>query len=266
MPEQYARKYHLRSIFFTKLAAIGRSRWKDALILAAFTAAALLIHGYHPAAEDAAIYVPAIKKNLNPALYPFGSEFFMSQTNLTCFAGIVAGSVRLSHLALGDMLLLWHLSSIFVLLSACLLLSEAVIPERSYRWTTVALIAAVLTIPVAGTSLLVMDPYLTPRSLSTPLLIFALVATLRRNYWIGSVCLMAMFLIHPLMTVYGAAFCGALLLVRQPTSSRILKLTNTFLSKDPPLQFCLCAAPIALISLSFSPVECVSSVGGSGLP
>jgi hypothetical protein len=32
------------------------------------TAAAVMVHGYHPFVEDAEIYVPGIKKALNPAL------------------------------------------------------------------------------------------------------------------------------------------------------------------------------------------------------
>jgi len=51
---------------------------KEFLLLLLITLGALLVHGYHPGAEDAEIYLPGIKKNLNPALYPFGAEFFLS--------------------------------------------------------------------------------------------------------------------------------------------------------------------------------------------
>jgi glyoxalase/bleomycin resistance protein/dioxygenase superfamily protein len=47
---------------------------KPYLRLLALTFAALLVHGYHPGVEDGEIYLPGIKKILNPALYPFGSE------------------------------------------------------------------------------------------------------------------------------------------------------------------------------------------------
>jgi len=37
------------------------------LLLAAF---AILLHGYHPGVEDDGVYLPAIKRHLNPQLYP----------------------------------------------------------------------------------------------------------------------------------------------------------------------------------------------------
>jgi len=58
--------------------------------LALLAALAMLIHGYHLGADDAAIYVPAIKRVADPALYPFGAEFFMSHAHLSCFADLVA--------------------------------------------------------------------------------------------------------------------------------------------------------------------------------
>jgi hypothetical protein len=45
--------------------------------------AAVLVHGYHPGAEDAEIYVSAIKKDQNPALYPHNAQFFMTHARLT---------------------------------------------------------------------------------------------------------------------------------------------------------------------------------------
>lgn len=58
-------------------------------MLAAFVclaAIAVLIHGYHPFSEDAAIYVPAIKKQLDPTLYPRRDEFFLSHARFSLFS------------------------------------------------------------------------------------------------------------------------------------------------------------------------------------
>jgi hypothetical protein len=44
--------------------------------LSLFTASALLIHGYHPYAEDSEIYLPGVLQILNPALFPANAEFF----------------------------------------------------------------------------------------------------------------------------------------------------------------------------------------------
>jgi len=51
----------------TRLASPSLQKWAFVMLL---TVAAIAIHGYHPYSEDAGIYVPAIKKLLNPELYP----------------------------------------------------------------------------------------------------------------------------------------------------------------------------------------------------
>ncbi len=196
------------------LLAKVRGRVVDALILGALAFAALLVHGYHPFAEDAAIYVPAIKKDLHPSLYPWGSEFFTSHGRMTLFDNIVAASVKATHLQVDMALLLWHLLCIFLLFAASLLLSEQICTKRRHRWTAVGLIGSVLTVPVAGTALLMMDPYLNPRSLSTPLALFAITAVLTRRHLLCALCLAAIAPVHPLMTVYAAALCGIILLNR----------------------------------------------------
>jgi hypothetical protein len=46
------------------------SKLRDVLILLLLTVGALLVHGYHPGAEDAEIYLPAIVKTLRLKLLP----------------------------------------------------------------------------------------------------------------------------------------------------------------------------------------------------
>src|SRR5579864_3294434 len=121
---------------------------KDFLILLLLTAGAFVIAGYHPGVEDAEIYVPGIKKVLNPVLYPFGSEFFQSHARLTLYPNLIAASVRLTHLSLDSVMLLWHMLSIFLVLLACWKLSCLCFHDARARWAGVALVAALLTIPV----------------------------------------------------------------------------------------------------------------------
>jgi len=81
--------------------------------LLALTALALAVHGYHLAVEDAAIYVPAIKQHLNPALYPFNAEFFLVQTRPMLFDELVAWSIKLTHLPFNWAIFLWHVLTFF---------------------------------------------------------------------------------------------------------------------------------------------------------
>jgi hypothetical protein len=52
-------------------------------VLLLLTAGALLVHGYHPYAEDAEIYLPGVEKILHPELFPGKQEFFASHASLT---------------------------------------------------------------------------------------------------------------------------------------------------------------------------------------
>jgi hypothetical protein len=86
------------------------------LALLLLTTLGILLQGYHPGAEDDGVYLTAIKKDLNPSLYPHDSDFFMVQLQATGFDNLVAGSVRLTHLPLGGVLLAWQFISTFLLL------------------------------------------------------------------------------------------------------------------------------------------------------
>ena len=86
--------------------------------LGAITGLAVLVHGYHLGVDDAAIYVPAIKRVADPELYPFGAQFFLSHAHLSIFSDLVGGSARLSHLPIDLVIFAWHIGSVFLLLLA----------------------------------------------------------------------------------------------------------------------------------------------------
>ncbi|MGA8274659.1 MAG: hypothetical protein WB919_24090 [Candidatus Sulfotelmatobacter sp.] len=176
------------------------------------TLGALLAHGYHPFAEDAEIYLPGVEKILQPQLFPVGREFFQSHASMTFFPNVVAFSLRATHLPMEVGLFCWHVASIFLLLLACwelsgLFFSGAFSNAKRARWGGVCLVAALLTIPVAGTALYIMDQYLNPRNLAAFAGIFMLARTLEKKYvwalfWLGVAACM-----HPLMWVFPFSFC-----------------------------------------------------------
>jgi hypothetical protein len=174
------------------------------LLLLAFSA--VFIHGYHLGTDDAAIYVPAVKKIFDPQLYPFGSEFFMEHERLSIFSRLVALSARIFHLHVDAAIFLWHIFGIFLLLVAGWRVACLCFSSTRARWAAVSLLAALLTVPVAGTALVIADPYLTARSLSTPATIFAIENFLRRH-WIGCFLWIALTVfVHPQMAVFAVGF------------------------------------------------------------
>lgn len=197
-----------QTLLYPRVATTQRDQAKVKLPLAklaALTPAVFLIHGYHPFSDDAGIYVAGISKLLDPALYRPDAPFVVANTRLSIFAHILAGAVRVSHLPLSAVLLVTHLASIYLFLLACWWLGSCIFREIAERWFAVAFAAACFTLPAAGTALVLMDPYVTSRSFSTPLGLLALAAIIDRRPKLAAVLVVLTGLMHPLMAIYAAA-------------------------------------------------------------
>ncbi len=170
--------------------------------LGLLTLAAVALHGYHLGVEDGEIYIPAARKLLHPALYPYATEFFTSHQRLSLFAPILAGTARLLHLSMDWTVFLWYVATIFLTLVACWMLAAVSFDSSRARWCSVLVIAAVFTMPATNTGLLLMDPYLTARSFSTPLTLFALILFVLRRYIAAGILTLLTAAIHPQMAAY----------------------------------------------------------------
>jgi hypothetical protein len=190
-------------------------KYKTLAILLLLTAGALLVHGYHPNAEDAEIYLPGVEKILHPGLFPAGQEFFASHASLTIFPNLIAFSLRVTHLPFEAGLFLWHVASVFLLLLACWELSSLFFPTARARWGGVSLMAALLTIPVAGTALYIMDQYLNPRNLAAFAVIFAVARILEKKYVRAVLWLAFAASVHPLMAAFAFSFCFLLVIAEK---------------------------------------------------
>src|SRR5262249_11840263 len=144
----------------------------------------------------------------------------MNHARMTLFHKLIAASVRLSHLSFDLTVFLWYLGALFLTLLAAWEWSGEFFDEKEARWAGVALLATLLTLPVAGTALYISDQYLTPRTLVLFALLFA-----TRNAWHGRYVRFTAWsvfaaLVHPLMSVFGVAF-GLLLALTKPTRRSI---------------------------------------------
>jgi hypothetical protein len=190
------------------------SRVQPWLACVVLSFAALLIHGYHPYAEDAGIYIPAVKKQLDPSLYPGRSEFFSLPAQWSVFTKSIAESARVSHLPLTYVLLLWYTACLFFTLVACWRIAEWVFQDGRAGLLAASLVALTLTMPAAGCALLLSDPYVTSRSVATPLILVSILCLLRGRYLYCGLCWLAAFAFHPLMAVIAALLLILLLMVR----------------------------------------------------
>lgn len=183
------------------------------LWIAVLTPAVFLVHGYHPFADDAAIYISGIRKLVDPGLFLPDSAFVLAHTHLSLFAHLMAWIVRLTRLPLEPLLLSVHLASIFLFLLACWTLAERLFSDLAQRWCAITLAAVCFTLPIAGTALSLMDPYVTARSFSTPVGLFALAAAIDHRWSRSLLLLLLAASLHPLMTAYAAAFIAVFFLV-----------------------------------------------------
>ncbi|MFP5232524.1 MAG: hypothetical protein ACLGQX_07805 [Acidobacteriota bacterium] len=179
------------------------------------TMVTLLINGYHPWSEDGGLYVAGVQLTLDPSLFPHYRVFVNEPLRYSIFAPVLAWVVRCTHLSLPWVLMLADIFSIWLTLYAALRILQRVVADETAQLAGLALLSAFWSLPIAGTSLLLMDPYVTARSFSTPLSMLALAFALdfdpqqdrvvRSLAWSG-LCLGLAAAFHPLMAAYAFGF------------------------------------------------------------
>ena len=182
----------------------ARGRRSDWLLLLLLTATSIPLHGYHLGHEDQTVWLPSIKIQLDPSLYPFDATFFLVQTQLSLFDELVAFSIHVTHLPLDWAVFLWHLLTIFLVLAACLLLARWCFARPAAQWGAVTAVWAARLMIASGSQISLMDRYLHPRDLATAAILLAFVAVLDRKpralAWLAFAAA-----IHPTMAIIGAA-------------------------------------------------------------
>jgi hypothetical protein len=172
-----------------------------------FSALGFLTMGYHPGAEDDAVYLAAVKAKLDPSLYPHDSAFFKLQMQASFFDSWMASFVSITHIPLAWSELLGQLLGLALIFWASDRILSHLFDEKSARWGGLAVLSAMLTLPVSGTALYIADQYLHPRNLATALILLACAFLLERRWLIASLLLVPAILLHPMMGAFGLSFC-----------------------------------------------------------
>jgi hypothetical protein len=189
------------------LKSLDFSYRRNGLLLVLFSLLAIAVMGYHPGAEDDGVYLAAIKSDLNPALYPHDSAFFRLQMQATVFDKAIAAFIRLTRIPVAQTELLFQFLSILLILVGCRLIARRLFAEARAQWAGVALVAAMMTLPVAGTALYLADQHLHPRNLATGLILIAVSQVLAGKQWRAMALLLAAFAFHPIIAAFGVSFC-----------------------------------------------------------
>jgi hypothetical protein len=193
--------------------------------------------GYHPGFEDDGIYLTAVKADLNPALYPYNSQFFRLQMQATVFDGWMAHFVRFTGLSVAWAELLWQLVALFLILWSCRKIAAYIFENVRSQWAAVAMVAAMFTLPVAGTALNIADQHLHPRNLTTALILFAVCRILggKAQRWQAVPLLLLAAVLHPIMAALGIAFCVFLTLALLEPAPSWLSAAQGSLAAAAPL-------------------------------
>jgi hypothetical protein len=214
--------------------------WRKRLILEAlplllFTGLGFLVMGYHPGFEDDGVYLTAVKAELNPALFPHDADFFRLQMQASVFDGAMAHFVRWTGIPVAWAELLWQFAALFLILWACRRIAAQVFTQVWEQWSAVAMVAAMFTLPVAGTALNIADQHLHPRNLATALILIAVSRILEGRRWQAVPLLIGSFLLHPIMAALGVSFCGFLALALLEPAPFRLRVTQRSVAAVAPL-------------------------------
>lgn len=197
--------------------------------LLALTFLAFLVIGYHPGIEDDSFYLAAIKRDLNPNLFPHDADFFRVQFQATVFDKLVAASVKLTHLPLAWVALLWQLAAMFFILHGCLRIARRCFALPEAQWAATALVGVLLSLPLPGIAINLADQHLHPRNLATAAILAAIAYVIDRRPWIAAALLAVAFSIHAIMAAFGISFCLFLWWTLRPRSFQPLPVVAAFL-------------------------------------
>ncbi len=207
------------------------------------TALAFLVLGYHPFAEDGGIYGAAIAHRLQPSLFPWDAEWVEGHTRFSVFVPATAWLLLHVHLSLAWGLLLLQGVGLFQTLLAVLVLARLCFQDLRTSWWATLLVAISAGLPVAGTALYLIDPYVTARTFSTPLLLAAAACILRRRWLWAALFWATACVMHPLMAAWGSLPLALLLASCTSATPRQRRLTWIALTS---------AALLTLSTLSWS--------------
>jgi hypothetical protein len=157
------------------------------------TPMALLAHSYKFVNDDQILYIPFLRRTLNPSLYPGDYFFGQPQATISIFENALAWPVRLLGLE-WTMLLGYLLVQALILFCLYRLARRLASPPAAF----LAMVLFILPISIGGTFVRTYDNYFNPRTLVLPLSLLTLLALWKRRPWWAAALVSLHLLLHPL--------------------------------------------------------------------
>ena len=170
--------------------------------------------GYRYGASDQSLYIPAILRQLEPAIFPRDAPLIDAQARLMLTDEIVAAVVRATGWSLQRLFIVLYVGTL-VLLAAAAARTSAVL-FRS-RWTVVAVCAALtLRHAVAKTGANTLEGYFHPRQLAFALGMLAVAAFMKKRDWLALPLIAGAAAIHPTTALWFTVWLGVAYWLARP--------------------------------------------------
>jgi hypothetical protein len=176
--------------------------------------------GYRYGASDQAFYIPAILKQLNPALYPRDTALVGPQARYFFVDEIVAGLVARTGWPIEAWFGIGYIVSMVVLYAALWQLGHYLFRDPRATWALLA--AETLRHRIARTGVNTLEGYFHPRMLVFAVGLWAIGAYLRGRWALALTAVLAAGLLHPTTAAFFVVFLVPAIWVTEPGTRRLL--------------------------------------------
>ena len=170
--------------------------------------------GYRYGASDQALYIPAVLRHLDPALFPQDRVLISAHARLMVVDEILAGVVRLTRVSIQHLFFALYVTSLLLLVAGA---SRIGAHLYRTRWAVVALGAALtLRHAIAKTGANSLEGYFHPRQLAFALGVLAVAAFLERRERIAAALVLSAGLVHPTTAFWFMVWLGVAAWLARP--------------------------------------------------
>jgi hypothetical protein len=180
--------------------------WHLAFALVFVVLATLNSAGYRYGASDQALYIPAVLRHLDPALFPQDRVLISAHARLMVADELLAGIVRVTGVSIQQLFFALYVTSLLLLVAGA-----SQIGGHLYRtrWAVAALGAALtLRHAIAKTGANSLEGYFHPRQFAFALGVLAVGAFLKRRERIAEALLLGAGLVHPTTAFWFTVWLG----------------------------------------------------------
>ncbi len=195
---------------------------KHIAILFFLSAISLLIHGYHYAVSDQAIFIPYILKFQNTLLYPNDILFTQSSATSSIFYFLIAQATKVFEIQV--VFFVGYLIFQFVFIWAIWSLANTLLGNKKLSY--IAVLPFLLPKFIAGTSTYTFDTYFGYRAVGLLFFLIFLNLAIQSKFYKSATAAALGMLFHPLSIIPSVALLPAIILFDSQKKLRTLTLTG----------------------------------------